>query len=370
MYKCVPYEWTCITLNATELTVDVTKWTGKQGYCQLEQLIIAFSKNESTMFPEHNFDSFPSTEDFICHPRFMIKPNVTLLIFYVYSTPGHYKRRRYIRQTWGGPKYYNKHGCEVQVQLIFVVGLSDTLKSDIHVIHNEIVECNDILLINMMENYQRIVYKGMAALIWTHKYVQNRKDTYIFKTDDDIFINIHGLIYFIQRTLRHCDGAVIIGVKCHKVHLAVTRIESSKIAVPITEFPQSQYPYFCMGAGYLMSAKALVMIVRWLRTHTKPYLRNEDIFYTGVVAENLNITTLGLDSGDLIGPEDYNFRQTSSVFISLHGMPENRRKLWTKAWSYMSSVYRIERSTRPPIRIKHCLRGNCSIFNENNSCSH
>ena len=142
----------------------------------------------------------------------------------------------------------NQNGYQIHVRVLFVLGLSNKSNNDLSIIHGEIVQYRDILLLNMMEHYQRIVYKGMAAVIWIQKHISDKTNNmYIFKTNNDICINIYELINFIRRSLDHVNIPYIVGARCHKVYIAVTRINNSKITVPPEEILDEKYPYFCMG---------------------------------------------------------------------------------------------------------------------------
>lgn len=109
------------------------------------------------------------------------------------------------------------------------------------------------------------------------------KAKYVMKTDSDIFVNMDNLIYKLLKPStkprrRYFTGYVINGGPIRDVR--------SKWYMPRDLYPDSNYPPFCSGTGYIFSADVAELIYK-TSLHTR-LLHLEDV-YVGLCLRKLGI---------------------------------------------------------------------------------
>lgn len=216
----------------------------------------------------------------------------------------------------------------------------------------------DLIQCRVRDTYTNLTLKSIAALEWTNQYCPLAR--YLLKTDDDMFIDVHRLLKFIDKVeteairenhfhtrshvpmqsneLPNVNRNVFesISASDFNIELPATiwgrlahgwrpiRQHNSKYYVSRTQYAGQVYPDFCTGPAYLMTQSAVRPIYeaalgrdfevmddddsggndyeetgnnnkkgstvysnRTTRKNTVPYLKLEDVYLTGVVAERL-----------------------------------------------------------------------------------
>ncbi|XP_050426451.1 uncharacterized protein LOC126836838 [Adelges cooleyi] len=198
----------------------------------------------------------------------------------------------------------------------------------------------DIVQTNVRDTYTNLTLKSIAALEWTLEYC--RWARYVLKTDDDMFIDVQRLLIFIrnfevrewndrkkkldeqltQKTklylekphasnLSNAAGSLssqippisndpMIWGRLAKNWKPIRQL-SSKYYVSRQQYKPAVYPNFCTGPAYLLTRGAVGPIYKRAlgmadnRTASQsnlsspPYLKLEDVFLTGIVAQDLGI---------------------------------------------------------------------------------
>ncbi|XP_041347575.1 beta-1,3-galactosyltransferase 1-like [Gigantopelta aegis] len=234
------------------------------------------------------------------HPfRYLLNPETfcnkkdIYIITYVHSAPSNFEKRDAIRQTWGKRKYYlNK-----RVELVFILGqVADTEvmtsvrnESDIH---------GDIVQEDFVDSYRNLTYKAIAGLKWVSTFC--RQAVYVLKTDDDIFVNLYVFIRYILSTVEFRYGMTRL-ILCHVwVNMGVIRKQQSKWYLSRDDFSPDFFPPYCSGSAYLMSPDVTEAMYRLSLTTNMFWV--DDVYITGLLIQNLNITHRPFNTGYIFYP--------------------------------------------------------------------
>lgn len=178
------------------------------------------------------------------------------LLIVIASMRGNTLSRTAIRETWGN---LDKR---TDVSKAFILG--DGPEQQLSVaLSDEYYEYGDIIQGHFIDFYQNLTLKTISYLEWVDTFCSQAK--YVLKTDDDVFINVHRLMTFLNKRKKK---RVIYG----RVYKNLSK---------------PSYPWFCTGPAYVMTGDIIHdLYVQALKTN---YLPNEDVFITGIVANSLGI---------------------------------------------------------------------------------
>ncbi|XP_014256309.1 beta-1,3-galactosyltransferase 5-like isoform X2 [Cimex lectularius] len=192
----------------------------------------------------------------------------------VMSAPSHEDARRAIRYTWG------HYALQKNIVLGFIVGNSKIASLNA-ITAEESTLYGDIIRGNFIDSYDNLTLKTISFLSWIDNYCS--KAHFILKTDDDMFINFPKLLSFIDK---HWKTEKTIHGRLAKKWKPI-RNKRSKYCVSTKQFSQAVFPDFTTGPAYLLTGD----IVRDMYTKAlkSTYLKLEDVFTTGIVAQALNI---------------------------------------------------------------------------------
>ncbi|XP_066446211.1 acetylgalactosaminyl-O-glycosyl-glycoprotein beta-1,3-N-acetylglucosaminyltransferase-like [Eleutherodactylus coqui] len=190
----------------------------------------------------HFQQEFPHLQTYRCSPLYFPQLEdggaAPLLLLAIKSHPASNSRRAALRRTWAR----SADVMGYSVRPIFLIALSD------HEKHMEIVkvekeEYEDILLWNFTEGHHNLSLKERCFLEWL--YYNTPRAAFVFKGDDDVFVNPASLVQYIKEhpsSPSTAHGAL-------QRHSIVLR--HSKYQVSVSLFPNSKYPYFLSGGGFL-----------------------------------------------------------------------------------------------------------------------
>jgi hypothetical protein len=206
------------------------------------------------------------------------------LLVMVISSPVNFQARQSIRDTWGG------FAVERGAKLLFVTGepesdgLLNSRQTLRQLLHEEDGRYGDMLQGKFVDSYDNLTLKSLSMLNWVSKFCNATK--YVFKVDDDMFINMQLLVDFAEMS---GYKNVLIG-KIAKQWLP-HRNRLSKYYVSYAEFNQTQYPNFATGPAYMVTGDAVPRLLSQA-TSGLPIMRLEDVFVTGVLAERAAVRRL------------------------------------------------------------------------------
>ncbi|XP_063373043.1 beta-1,3-galactosyltransferase 2-like [Cydia amplana] len=195
----------------------------------------------------------------------------TSLVVLVASAPAHRAAREAIRATWALAARPN------HVALAFLLGVSPPHLRD--AILDEDARYQDLIEARFEDTYLNLPLKSLSMLEWFAAYCPLAP--HLFKTDDDMFVNIEQLLSFIEdhNTTNTIWGEVLEGIK-------PPRDMRFKYSVPEEEYPGARYPTYAVGHGYLVSGDAVPALL-----DVAPgarFVRLEDVFM-GVLAARAGV---------------------------------------------------------------------------------
>ncbi|XP_023135054.1 beta-1,3-galactosyltransferase 2-like [Amphiprion ocellaris] len=201
------------------------------------------------------------------------KPFVVLM---VPVAPLNRQHRDVIRSTWGSESSVSGQA----VRLFFILGLQagdEQLKDQLL---QESKEHHDLLQADFLDCYKNLTIKTMVTLEWLNAHCSGA--SYAMKVDSDVFLNVPKLVSMLLNapTTNYMTGLVAVGAQ-------VLRDPSSKWFLPQELYPQSNYPPYALGLGYVLSLDLPKKLIEASR-HVKPvYI--EDVFL-GLCMQHLGIS--------------------------------------------------------------------------------
>jgi hypothetical protein len=216
--------------------------------------------------------SFTVNNYTVCERKLFNETEQWNLIVIVVSKIDNFIRRNAIRNTWASEQR------KMNVLVLFHVGLSKDISVNEQV-RKEAELYNDIIQVELIDDYKVLTLKSISMLQWLTDYCSNSK--FYLKSDDDMYINVQNTVQeFIQRQEERF-------FLCHVFEKAPPiRDQFSKWYVSEDEFSNHFYPTYCSGTAYGFSSSILSDLYR-SAVHTKLF-RMEDVFISGIVAENIN----------------------------------------------------------------------------------
>lgn len=196
------------------------------------------------------------------------------LILVVITAPESQDNRMCIRKTWG---FYKNRP---ELEIVFLIGnsVNSTMNTEVQK-ENQLF--NDIVKINLLEDYYNLTYKTVAMLEFVISHCQGAK--FLMKLDDDIFVNIPKILMFLEshrNDKRKIYGNLLEGKD-------PIRDQTNKYFASEIEYSGNIYPNYVNGPSYLMTTDILHELYN--TSLNTPYLKYEDVFLTGLVAQQLNI---------------------------------------------------------------------------------
>lgn len=196
------------------------------------------------------------------------------LLVAITSAPQHQEARMAVRQTWG------HYGQRRDVAVAFLLGTSSKPETDASV-KAEADLYGDIIKSRFIDSYDNLTLKTVSLTEWVDNFCT--KVRFVLKTDDDMFINMPRLLTFVDEHFN--QKRIIYGRLARK--WKPIRNSRSKYFVSVKQFSPPIFPDFVTGPAYLLSGD----IMHDLYTHAlgRNYLKLEDVFTTGIVAEAISV---------------------------------------------------------------------------------
>ncbi|CAL8403704.1 unnamed protein product [Boreogadus saida] len=204
-----------------------------------------------------------------------LRPFVVLI---VPVGPENTAHRINIRNTWGNQTLVQ----DKVVSLFFLLGHPSSAGNAAKIqqqVMEESKEYGDLLQSDFLDCYKNLTIKTMVMMEWLQTYCTNA--TYAMKIDSDMFLNVPNLISMLSTAKKE---NYLTGLVAHGA--AVLRSKSTKWYLPPSVYPESQYPPYALGLGYVLSLDLPKKIVEASR-HVRPvYI--EDV-YVGLCMRHLQI---------------------------------------------------------------------------------
>ena len=271
----------------------------------------------STMINPHNFE-------IIIKPSACKNSHVFIVIF-VHSAPEHFAHRKTIRETWASVTEI--HGKFIET--VFLLGQTKDVSLQ-NAIEREAKICKDIVQENFIDAYRNLTYKHVMGLKWVSEYCNKAK--FVVKLDDDVFVNVFKLVLVLENP-RKLGRHVLPNntIYCStNVNASRQNDPDHKHYVTSGEYPVITYPTYCNGYFYIITPEIATKLYQLsLRTR---FFWIDDVYVTGILAENLNITRAKLSL--------YNGYQQLSHLTRVYGNPlliyndlgGNVEDIWRRFW--------------------------------------
>ncbi|XP_075152150.1 uncharacterized protein LOC142226142 [Haematobia irritans] len=242
------------------------------------------------------------------------KGNKLKLLILITSAQTHTEARLAIRQTWG------HFGTRRDVSTAFVLGRT-TNATISEALTQENMIYGDLIRGHFIDSYNNLTLKTLSSLEWVDQHCPKTK--YILKTDDDMFINVPKLLQFLDAHSK--DKRVIYGRLAKK--WKPIRNKKSKYYISTGQFNAAVFPPFTTGPAYVLTSDIVHELYQ--KSLEQVYLKLEDVFTTGIVAQLLGIKRVHVNEflNRRIAFNPCNIRKS----ISVHMIKANEQfDLWKK----------------------------------------
>ncbi|XP_071489741.1 beta-1,3-galactosyltransferase 1-like [Diadema antillarum] len=240
------------------------------------------------------------------------------LLVLVLSSPDHFKQRTAIRDTWGGVANVDGH----DVRVLFLLGQNSPANGTLEsLVRAESEQFHDIIQEDFIDSYENLTLKTIAVMKWTMTFCP--KVAYVMKADDDVFLHIYNLVWFLSNQTASTLNNYILCARFAGVK--PIRDPKNKWYMPESQFPGGVYPVYCSGPGYVMSSDLPAVIYE--TSLDTPVIRLEDA-YVGVCLKGRGVSVMNHE-GFYFFTQPYSFCNRRSTMILWHNTgPDQMRKYW------------------------------------------
>ncbi|GIY75755.1 lactosylceramide 1,3-N-acetyl-beta-D-glucosaminyltransferase [Caerostris darwini] len=260
---------------------------------------------------------------------YMRDPEVKLLVL-VPSAIDHFTERRTIRRTWGSVSN-QPHG---PMRLGFVLGTtSNSTEEDL--IMNESEIFGDIIQADFQDTYRNLTTKSVLMLKWVSKHCAHAQ--YFLKADDDTFVNLNVLTDILQKP-PFTEQEKFIGGFIHR-GAQPSRTPNEKYYVSENDYSEELYPPYASGAAYVTNGPTASKLFEASK-QVKPFLPMEDIFITGLCADEIAATLLHEPSFKYVDPPNpLNWNHYSSLATAHSMTPDSMDILWDQMTKHIFDLF-------------------------------
>lgn len=239
------------------------------------------------------------------------------LIIIVYSLARNLEARLAIRDTWGA------HFVERGSYLYFLIGKSiDDIQQN--QIEMENIKYGDILQASYLPDDVDTL-KSIVMLKYLNDYCS--KVRWILKTTDSDFINSQQVTYYSETSTKFSKTIVGNLAKDWKVPMN----KRNSYYLPKYVYPYCHFPDFVIGPVYLFTGNSISLLYQQLKINVDNLLKFEDVFITGIVADEAEVRRIGdrrlWNFKSIIN--NCNFRL---MWVSQKHSPKEIRHLWKVAF--------------------------------------
>ncbi|KAK2849522.1 hypothetical protein Q5P01_009356 [Channa striata] len=222
------------------------------------------------------FVAYPHPYTFVVDEPDRCQQESPFVVLMVPVAPHDTAARDVIRSTWG--KETTVMGRVVSHY--FLLGLSrEGQNTTEEQVLNESQTHHDVLQSDFLDTYNNLTIKTMVMFQWLVSRCPST--TFAMKVDSDMFLNVHNLVDMLLKAPKHLylTGMLTGGAP-------VLRDPNSKWFLPFSVFPESTYPPYALGLGYVFSLDLAKKILE-ASLHVKAvYI--EDV-YVGLCMRHLGI---------------------------------------------------------------------------------
>ncbi|XP_007670236.1 N-acetyllactosaminide beta-1,3-N-acetylglucosaminyltransferase 2 [Ornithorhynchus anatinus] len=246
------------------------------------------------------------------------------LLLAIKSLTPHFDRRQAIRESWGK----ETNGGNQTVVRVFLLGqtppednfpdLSDMLKFESE--HHQ-----DILLWNYRDTFFNLTLKEVLFLKWVSTSCPEAQ--FIFKGDDDVFVNTHQILDYLNSLTKDKAKDLFIGdvIKDAGPH----REKKLKYYIPESVY-EGPYPPYAGGGGFLYSGH---LALRLNNISEQVLLYPIDDVYTGMCLQKLGLAPekhKGFKTFDIEEKHRNNICSYTNLMLVHSRKPQEMIKIWSQ----------------------------------------
>ncbi|CAL8333913.1 unnamed protein product [Lota lota] len=271
-------------------------------------------------FVQHHL-AYPRNYHFILDDTEVCRSNTPFLVLVVPVAPENRKARDAIRQTWGNETVVQGE----LIQTVFLLGLPSRGKITEQQEHvsKENLRYHDLIQSDFMDSYINLTIKTMVIMDWLA--TRCSKVSYAMKIDSDMFLNVENLVSMLKtpglpKTL-YLTGMLMW-------NRPVIREKNNKWYVPEEMLPDSLYPTYALGMGYLFSIDLTSRFVE-ISKSIKPF--NIEDAYIGMCMKKLGLSLTQPPNPNHFRAylDKYNRCTFSQIITYILGSSEQLVAFWT-----------------------------------------
>ncbi|XP_041654066.1 beta-1,3-galactosyltransferase 2-like [Cheilinus undulatus] len=261
-------------------------WTRRSGSSPSDATVTTKASSISAADPAGSevFVAYPGKYHFTLDEPNRCQQERPFLVLIIPVAPHNSEARDAIRNTWGKETLV----LGQRVSHYFLLGLSK-LENGTDPLQEQSQRHHDILQSNFLDSYRNLTIKTMIMFEWVLSHCPNT--SYAMKVDSDIFLNVQNLVGMLLKAPQHL---YMTGMLVRRA--AVLRDVHSKWYVPVSAFPESLYPPYALGLGYVFSLDLPERILE-ASAHVRA-LYIEDV-YVGLCLRYLGISPTDPPHADL-----------------------------------------------------------------------
>lgn len=221
---------------------------------------------------KHNFNYV--IENDICK-SYDANEEIELLIL-ITTTHKKVRARTSLRSTWLS---FTK-GNTANIRYAFLLGETDDKRNREEILREDDIY-HDIIKEDFNDAYLNLTYKTIMGFKWAATKCAHAH--FVMKTDDDMFVNIPNVLKIIRSVFGDILQTTVVGA-C-SLHAKPIRNKRSKWFASVQSYPESTYPGFCSGTGYITSMNVVRNIYQI--SPNVPFFHLEDV-YVALCLRKLN----------------------------------------------------------------------------------
>ncbi|KAM4693008.1 N-acetyllactosaminide beta-1,3-N-acetylglucosaminyltransferase 2 [Discoglossus pictus] len=246
------------------------------------------------------------------------------LLLAIKSLIPQFDRRQAIRESWGKELKINNMTV-VRVFLLGETPVEDNFPDLTKMVKYESEMYNDILMWDYRDTFFNLTLKEVLFLKWVNHSCADVQ--YIFKGDDDVFVNTHQILDYLKMLPADKAKDLFIGdvIKDAGPH----RDKKLKYYIPESVYKGS-YPPYAGGGGFLYSGNvALRLHSVTSRVHLYPI----DDVYTGMCLQKLGLTPekhKGFKTFDIDEKHRNNICSYTNLILVHPRKPQEMMRIWSQ----------------------------------------
>jgi hypothetical protein len=207
----------------------------------------------------------------------------------------------------------------------------------------------DMMLASIKDQYGRVesALPGKIAAFYWWSYHSQYVPDWVFKTDDDSFLNVPRLFSILDNCLPDASTGVFAGTVFRSARVIRPGQHGfDKWGLTVKEWPDNKYPPYCSGAGYLLSSNIIPCFFRNL--HVAERMPLEDVF-TGLLASTCKVDPIHL-CGIKHTPNERNVAYSTQLLV--HYVRDTMIDVWKSlSKSTASTSCECLHVNKPPLSV-------------------